>query len=141
MSINDARILLAEDDDALRVLLATILRIDGYEVVAVRDGKHLLSRILEALNDSGGLDGVDLILTDIHMPKYDALMILRGLRAADIDVPVVMMSAFCDSYTVEQAVQLGAMGVLDKPFDTDRLRQVLSDVLARHDLGEGSGAN
>ncbi len=105
------------------------MRSDGYEVIAVSDGRRLLDRILGALNDTGGLDGIDLILSDIRMPQLDALMIMNGMRAANVRVPVLLMTAFGDPDTHERAVQLGARYVMNKPFEIDDLRMILCNAL------------
>ncbi len=122
------RILLAEDDDEFRGFLADVLRDDGHEVVEVGDGRLLLQRIAVAVTDGDNLEGIDLVLSDVRMPHADAFEVVSGIRRAKIDVPVLLMTAFGDQNTHEQARQLGVLCVFDKPFDVDDLRTIVCNV-------------
>jgi DNA-binding response OmpR family regulator len=123
------RILLAEDDHEFRCLLADTLSNDGYAIEAVGDGKVLLDRIMGAASNGGSLCGIDLILSDIRLSNCDAFEIMKGMRDANIAVPILLMTAFGDQRTHERAAQLGALGVMDKPFELDDLRMVVWHVL------------
>ena len=131
MSARPYRILLAEDDEAFRGLLADVLRGDGYEVEEASDGRVLLDTIAGALTAYESLEGIDLILSDIRMPQFNALEVLSGMRGACVNVPVVLMTAFGDDRTHERARQLGVACVLDKPFDVDDLRAAVDIALKR----------
>jgi CheY-like chemotaxis protein len=122
------RILLAEDHDDTRALLACMLRQQGYEVTEATSGYDLLGEIAEAwLNRSGRLP--DLIITDIRMPGPSGLRVLEGLRASVWSMPVVVITAFGDAATHVEALRLGAHVVLDKPFDLDVLRTSVAELL------------
>jgi two-component system, response regulator, stage 0 sporulation protein F len=123
------RILLAEDDDEFRGYLADVLRDDGYEVLEVSDGQKLIERVAGALSDGSSLEGIDLVLSDIRMPHCDALEVVKGIRSARIEVPILLMTGFGDRRTHERAQKLGVLGVLDKPFDVDDLRTVICNVV------------
>ncbi|KYF69118.1 two-component response regulator [Sorangium cellulosum] len=118
------RVLLAEDDRELRLLLATALRRDGYEVLEARDGNHLLEIMGESLLSSGGAP-LDIVVSDIRMPGKSGLELLAGLRRDDWSTPVVLITAFGDPETHAEAYGLGADAVLDKPLDVDDLRVVV----------------
>jgi CheY-like chemotaxis protein len=121
-----ARVLLAEDDSEFRALLATMLREDGYDVVEAADGTALLDRLAEAVASEEGLDCYDLVVTDVKMPGYDAFEIMLGMRRCKHETPFVLMTAFGDAAAHERARQLGAVAMLDKPFDLDDLRVAVS---------------
>jgi CheY-like chemotaxis protein len=131
------RILLAEDDDAFRTFLGDVLRADGHEVIEVGDGQLLLEWVAGALSDGNDLKGIDLILSDIRMPHFNALEVVTAMRNARIDVPILLMTAFGDGRTHDQAQLLGVLGVLDKPFEVDDLRTVVCNVLFGHVIGVG----
>jgi two-component system, response regulator, stage 0 sporulation protein F len=135
------RILLAEDDAEFRSFLAEVLRDDGYVVEAVGDGGELVERIAQAISDGDELHGIDLILSDIRMPHCNALEILKGIRDARLVVPVLLMTGFGDRTTEERAKLLGAIGVLNKPFDIDDLRTVVCNVLSGQIAGWSRPAN
>ncbi|WP_437575472.1 response regulator [Sorangium sp. So ce887] len=118
------RVLLAEDDRELRLLLATALRRDGYEVLEARDANHLLELMGAALVSGNGAP-VDVVVSDIRMPGRSGLELLAGLRRDDWATPVVLITAFGDPETHAEAYRLGADAVLDKPLDIDDLRIVV----------------
>jgi CheY-like chemotaxis protein len=107
------RILLAEDDPDMRRLVATVLRRDGYQVVAVSGGVSMLRRMPEDF---------DAILSDIQMPDLTALEVLKALRCREIATPVVLMTAYGNEVARHEASALGAFAVLDKPLDWNALR-------------------
>jgi len=125
------RILLAEDDRELRSLVALTLRGAGFEVVEATDGGGLLELLATALRPDGGLDRFDLILSDIRMPNFTALDVMVGARAFIGTTPFVLITAFGDAVTHEQALRLGATAVLDKPIRLDKLCQTIHGILAR----------
>jgi CheY-like chemotaxis protein len=135
------RILLAEDDSAFRAFLADVLRDDGHDVVEVSDGQRLLEMIASAIADGDALDGIDLILSDIRMPRFNALEVAASLRSACIEVPILLMTAFGDDDTHQRAHMLGVLGVLDKPFEVDALRTAVCDVLFGHIVGVAVAEN
>lgn len=73
------------------------------------------------------LDGspVDLIIMDVYMPRLDGIETLKKIREKDIPVSVIMVTAANDNKTVEEAMRLGAVDYLVKPFTFDRFKQAL----------------
>jgi CheY-like chemotaxis protein len=119
-------LLLAEDDEDMRLLLAERLRRDGYEIVAVEDGFELLD-YLEACGKGGRLAEPAVVVSDVRMPGRTGMEVLRTLSKRGLRFPIVLITAFCDPETREEALALGAYSVLDKPVDLD----VLSDEVRR----------
>ncbi|HEX3593664.1 MAG TPA: response regulator [Polyangiaceae bacterium] len=124
------RILVAEDDAEMRRLVTEALRKDGYEVIAVSDGGRLLVTLAHEFVDRKGSELADLVLTDIRMPICSGLQIVEQMRAAHWRIPVILMTAFGDRATREQAGMLGAL-LFDKPFDMDDLRTAVASLLRR----------
>jgi len=118
------RIFVAEDDADLRALIAQSLRRDGYEVVEAADGLELLDCLQDAL--SFPLDMPDVIITDVMMPRYSGLGVLRALRRAKWFTPVIVVSATAEK-SLEQARELGATAFLKKPFAIDALRVAVAN--------------
>lgn len=121
------RILVAEDDDDMRSMLASALRRDGYEVIEVETGDRLLQELGTELLD-GSTTRPDLIVSDIRMPGCTGIEVLAGLRRADWATPVILITAFPDGHTHSDATRLGAL-VFDKPFDLDDLRVAVSTII------------
>jgi DNA-binding response OmpR family regulator len=118
-----ARVLLAEDDDEMRALVAAALRGDGYEVVEASDGGRLLVAITDAYADGSAREAFDLVVSDVRMPVSSGLSVLESLRKASWTTPVILMTAFGDDATRSRAEALGAV-LFDKPFDVDDLRTI-----------------
>ena len=124
------RILLAEDDPALRSLLAAALARDGYSVVEAADGTEVLDLLASHLVADTGLPRLDVIVSDVRMPGWTGLDVLAGLRALPGAPPVVLITAFGGEEFRDRARRLGAAATLDKPFDIDDLRGVIRQTLA-----------
>ncbi len=111
MSVNAARILIADDEDSLRWVLDKGLRQAGYEITAVKDGESAL-RAFEA-------EPFDLVFLDVRMPGMDGLTALARLRELSPAAHVIVMTAHGTMETAIQAMQRGAYDYLAKPFDLD----------------------
>ncbi len=119
-------VLLAEDDDDTRQLVAAFLRRDGYEVVEVEDGAALdfFLTAMYALPHERPV----LILSDIRMPGMSGLDVVAHVRAQDPDVPIVLFSAYADAPTRRRAETLGVSAVLAKPFLMEELRRTVVEL-------------
>jgi CheY-like chemotaxis protein len=123
------RVLVAEDDSAMRELIVSMLAHDGYEVVEARDGAQVLHHIGALMSEGRISDPPDLIITDVRMPGMTGLEILRSMRRADWRTPFIVMTAFGDAATHAEARRWGAAAVLDKPFELHLLRRMVHDLL------------
>jgi DNA-binding response OmpR family regulator len=108
------RILLAEDDGDLRLVLAETLRDQGHQVNEVADGTGLAETLAAALGN--GPPAIDLVVADLHMPGWSPLGVLAALRSRPGFPPFILMSGFGDELERGRARQLGALGLLEKPF-------------------------
>ncbi len=115
-----ARVLIAEDDAEMRTMLAEEFKAAGYQVFEVPDGKKLF-QCIKSQKTRPMCPEPDLIVSDIRMPGLSGLEVLRFLRRSDWTMPVIMITAFGDKQTHEEAKKLGAAAVMDKPFDVENL--------------------
>lgn len=115
-------ILLAEDDDEMRNLIARKLRRAGYDVIEAIDGARLAALLDECRHGPLLADGrlVELVVSDIRMPGLTGIEAVSLLRSTDWSVPVILITAFGDRDTHSEAMRLGAV-LLDKPLDLDEL--------------------
>ncbi|HEX2671867.1 MAG TPA: response regulator [Polyangiaceae bacterium] len=111
------RVVLAEDDAAMREMLAVVLSEAGYQVTTVSDGAEL-ARFLRELAPSARFD---LIVTDVNMPGGSGLDVIDQLRQNGDDTPVIVVTAFPQKDILERAHELG-LRLLAKPFELDTLR-------------------
>ena len=124
------RILVAEDDAALRALIATALRQAGYQVVEAGDGVEAVGNAQAWVFRGQPIEPPDVIVSDIRMPGWSGLDTLRILRAGAEAPPVVLMTAFGSHETHELAARLGAAHVFDKPFPIEDLVAVVGELVA-----------
>lgn len=120
-----ARILLIEDEDVLRRLVARILVAEGHEVIEARHGKEALR-----LNQA---QPADLVITDIVMPEQDGLEVIMTLRRESPTLKVIAMSGggrFKQMEALEMAMPLGAFASLQKPFQIEDMIQIVRQALA-----------
>ncbi|MBM3561108.1 MAG: sigma-54-dependent Fis family transcriptional regulator, partial [Alphaproteobacteria bacterium] len=112
-------ILIVDDEDDIRLLIADILRDEGYEVRGAANADAALEEI--------GRRRPSLVLLDIWLEgsRLDGMQILQYLRREDADVPVVMISGHGTIEIAVQAIRDGAWEFIEKPFKTDRLLLVV----------------
>lgn len=127
-----ARILLAEDDHEMRRFLAEELCKSGYTVLAVQNGYGMVDFIEKGLACDAGV-AFDVVISDIRMPGSNGLRILSALHAYDPKLPVILITAFGNPETHEEARLRGAIAVLDKPFSFSELLNQIQSVLRRND--------
>ena len=121
------RVLVVDDAEGIRSYLANLLEIRGYDVDTVEDGRRAL-----ALLEGGAAP--DVIILDVMMPGIDGIETLRRIRDFDDEVPVVMLSVVGKASTIVEAIELGAVDYLNKPFEEDELEATLGKVLEKKAL-------
>lgn len=110
----DKKLLVVDDQFGIRVLLKEVFEKDGYETFDASNGKLALS-IIEK-------EKPDLILLDMKIPGMDGIEILREIQNRQIQVNVIMMTAYGELEMINEAKSLGAMTHFSKPFDIDEVR-------------------
>ena len=119
-------ILIADDEEAIREVVATMLEAQGYRCTGVGNGRQAL----ESLSDHP----VDLVLSDMVMPEMDGLQLLSWVRTHDRDVPVIMVTAMHDVSTALEAMRRGAYDYILKPFERDQLLMAVRRALEHRRL-------
>lgn len=115
------RIVVVDDDEAVRESTAALLQTVGHDVVCFSGGTALI--------DSGVPPGTDIILLDIMMPELNGLETLRILAAAEGDLPpVVILTGHGDIPLAVEAMKLGAAEFLEKPYPMKDLIELVSTV-------------
>ncbi|MBG7603859.1 MAG: response regulator transcription factor [Actinobacteria bacterium] len=130
-SINaNARVLVAEDDRAVRESLVRALQLEGYTVVAANNGAEALDAVRQA--------EPDVLLLDVSMPLVDGLTVCRVLRSEDNRLPVLMLTARTETSDRVAGLDAGADDYLSKPFDLDELLARVRALLRRSVYGTES---
>ena len=108
------KILIVDDEPSIRKYLQTLLEVDGFDVHAVSSGKEALARVGEG-------ERPDFIILDVLMPEIDGLETLRQLMQMDRSLNILMLSCSNEVTTVVEAIRLGALDYLTKPFEKPEL--------------------
>lgn len=118
-------ILIADDSRTMRVMVRGALEADHHQVVEAIDGRTALATADTA--------AADLVITDINMPEMDGLTLIRELRAHPRYrfTPILVLTTEGGEDMKRRGREAGATGWLVKPFDADRLRQTVHQVLRR----------
>ena len=118
------RILIVDDEPDIRGLLRDCVQRCGYEA-ATASGGHEAMRMLDHAE-------FDLMISDVRMPDLDGLQLLRWTAAHHGRTGVIMLSGFHDLRLAVNAMQLGALDYLQKPFDVADVAQTLHEAMRRH---------
>jgi CheY-like chemotaxis protein len=134
------RVFLAEDDGAMREMVASALRRDGHLVLESANGAALLLDLGHAFFHDGADAQASLIISDLRMPARDGLAILRGLRNDPRCPPFILITGFGDPEVHAEARRLGVHAVFDKPFDLGALRATVNEIWHSEAAGTGTAA-
>src|SRR5881392_1152994 len=117
------RVLVVDDEQSLRKILAATLQREGYEVEVASDGEEAIAAL--------DRDGADVVVTDLVMPRMDGLTLLRKVVARHPDVPVIVVTAHGRIDSAVEAMKAGAFDFLAKVSDAP------STVLIQGESGTG----
>ena len=112
-AVGRPRILVVDDEAAIRDLLSKTLALAEYDVDLAPDGRTALERLR--------LIPYDLLITDLKMPGVDGLTVVREARRLKADIPVIIITGFSTEASAIEAVNLGVSGYLTKPFRVPRV--------------------
>ena len=122
--VENARLLIVEDDPEMGIGLEKFFNLKGYEVVRVTDGE-------EALRTMRHLPPYDLVLLDVMLPNKDGFDVLREARKAGVDSPVIMLTVKGQDEDKLRGFELGADDYVTKPFNAEELAARVQAVLRR----------
>jgi DNA-binding response OmpR family regulator len=117
------RVLIVEDEDVVRMSLAESLALEGYQVTSVEDGEKAVTAFKG--------DGADLVVLDLMLPKIDGLEVLKQIKAVNMTVPVIILTARADEVDKVVGLEIGADDYLTKPFGMRELFARVKALLRR----------
>jgi EAL domain-containing protein (putative c-di-GMP-specific phosphodiesterase class I) len=120
------RVLVVDDDPAMRRVCARVLGNEGWEVVVVDGGKAALASVC----DHGA--PFDCVVSDVHMPEMDGFALIAEIRRHDDDLPVLLMTGDPSLDGAVRAIDTGAVSYLSKPFDHETLAAGVARAARRH---------
>lgn len=122
------KILVIDDERAIRRAMREILEFEEFEVDEAENGREGLEK--------AKADMYDIIFCDIKMPELDGMDVLEGLKKANVDVPVIMISGHGNIETAVQALKKGAFDFIEKPLDLNRILVTIRNARDKSNLIE-----
>ncbi len=115
-------VLIADDEEGIRESLRLILDRD-YEVEFAEDGNQVMKKLSE--------QSIDLLMLDIKMPRMDGVAVMRALYEKRIPVRVLILTAYQSVEFAKEAIRLGAINYLPKPFERKDVLEAVRDALLK----------
>jgi len=136
-------ILIVEDKESMAEMLKQTLELEGYNIIIAKDGAEGIKRIKDSK--------IEVVLTDLKLPKKDGIEVLKASREENALVPVIVMTAYATIDHAVNAMKLGAYDFITKPLDIEHLlliikraignqRIITENILLKDKLGERVGA-
>ncbi|MDQ3031914.1 MAG: sigma-54 dependent transcriptional regulator [Myxococcota bacterium] len=122
------QILIADDEPNLRRVLGAQLQRDGYDVLMAEDGEQALAMLSE--------HHVDVVISDLRMPKLDGMQLLKRIVEGKPELPVIIITAHGTVDTAVEALKLGAFDYVTKPFDRHEFKNVVDKAARTVELSE-----
>jgi two-component system, cell cycle response regulator CpdR len=124
-----SRVLIVDDEDSMRRLVARAIAMDGHEIVTATDGA-------EALEILGGEQGIfDLLLTDIQMPVMDGIALALAAARDFPELTILLMTGFADQRERASGLNAIAHDIVTKPFSVADIRTAVADALSARRAG------
>ena len=116
-------ILIADDSPTIRKFVAFSLTMQGFEVLAAKDGMEAIEQL--------PAKKVDLIITDLNMPNLDGFELIKSIRQNQdyVELPIIILSSLAGSEEIEKGMSCGANSYLVKPFDPKRIQYEVAKYL------------
>ena len=116
-------IMTADDSASVRQMVTFTLKQSGYEVIEAIDGQDALAKL--------STKKVDMLLTDLNMPKLDGIGLIKGVRTSSLNkfIPIVMLTTESQDSKKAEGKSVGATGWIIKPFKPEQLISVVKKLL------------
>ena len=117
------KILVVDDKKVIQDFFDITLGYYGHQITVVQDPALVVGLVKQK--------AFDIVFLDMIMPEKNGIEVLKDLKNASPQLPVVMMSGYSLQEQKDEAVRLGAMGCLKKPFELEDVRKIIKQVIAR----------
>ncbi len=114
---NPLKILIADDEKNMRWILEKNLKSEGFQVVTGEDGEDAFNLFLD--------EAPDMAILDFKMPKLDGMEVLKRIKKINSAIPVIMITAHGSTEAAVEAMKLGAIDYISKPFDINELKMTI----------------
>lgn len=128
MSKPKGNILVVDDEKHMREVLEIFLKNEGYEVTSAKDGSMALEAIQREI--------FDLVITDLKMPRMGGIELLKAIKEMSPNTVVVIITAYGTTESAVEAMKLGAFDYIQKPFNMEDIRLVVTNAIEKQKLSE-----
>ncbi len=122
------KVLVVDDEEALRFLLASELEAEAFEVLSAGDGDEAID-LVRRKSEQG--DHFDVVLLDIKMPRVDGFEVLKYVKGNIPETKVIMLTAYADVKNAIESLRLGASDFVSKPYDLDDILTSINRALGK----------
>ena len=119
------KILVVDDEDIVLESCQAVFELEGFEALFVPSA----DKALEAMKNNG----FDLLLIDVKMPKKDGMYLMREVKVQWPDIPIIVMSGYYTTDTIQEAMRMGAATFIAKPFEPDELVKMVRQVVEKEE--------
>jgi len=119
------RILVVDDEDIVLESCQAVFELEGFEALLVPSA----DKALDAMKN----DNFDLLLVDVKMPKKDGMYLMRKIKEQWPDIPIIVMSGYYTTETIQEAIRMGAATFIAKPFEPDELVKIVRQVIEKEE--------
>jgi DNA-binding NtrC family response regulator len=126
MEKNNARILIADDEDSICKMISRLLESEGFEALVAHDGCTALKMVRSEFPE--------VVLSDIRMPGLDGIRLIEKVKELDSDLPVIIITAYADIHGAVEAMRKGAYDYLAKPFEHSEMIRIVRRAVAEREL-------
>ena len=123
-----ANILVVDDEEDIVQLMSETLNVWGHQALTAMDGEEAIDKFQE--------NPVDLVISDLKLPKMNGVRLLEKLKDLDKDVEVILFTGYPEVNTAIEAMKNGAYDYLVKPVDLNELRLKIERALEKKDIGK-----
>lgn len=114
-------VLIVDDESEIREILSIHVESYGFQVFEAEDGE----RALEVMRDND----IDVVLSDIMMPRMSGMVLLRSLRDEGFEAPFIFLTAYASKEATVEALRLGAFDFLEKPFESEDIQRLIKEAM------------
>ena len=118
-----ARVLVADDSDAIRLVLNDILVIGNHEIVEAVDGLEAVEKFSQT--------NPDVMLLDLAMPKKDGLVVVKEVMAKHPSAKIILITASDNQKIINECLEAGACAFISKPFDFDHVLKLITKISSK----------
>lgn len=124
------KILIVDDDRDMQVILADLLKLEGYETIVAGDGREAVEAVRANMPE--------MVLLDVRLPGMDGLEVLEEIKKISKDSMIIMLTGYGDIQDAVRAIKIGAFEYITKPFKEEEFVNKVSEAMASYHLSRKS---